>query len=79
MKDCTLIPRLLLIASVGLAISGLLLFGIYLLAEPKDEIYIILAFSNFVLATLFSLLRRQQKRALIENEQKGNENSHVSL
>ena len=77
--DSRAITRLLLIASIGLTVSGLLFFGIYLLAEPQNKICIILALINLLLANLFYLLRRQERTTIFENKRKGNESNHVSL
>lgn len=52
-----IIRRLLIIASAGLAVSGIIFSCIYIFEETKNNTYLCLALGSIVLSNLFNVVR----------------------
>ena len=60
--DNQTISKLLLIASVGLTLAGILFLCFSIFTEPKNTTYLSIALGSILLANLFNLIRAQNSK-----------------
>lgn len=60
--DNQTISKLLLIASVGLTLAGILFLCLSIFTEPKNTTYLSIALGSILLANLFNLIRAQNSK-----------------